>query len=108
MEILSICVSEIPRKYFKKSEKNGKIYVNIQVNNRKEKDDYGNDLYVTVPQTKEEREAKEPKLYIGQGKTYNFDNKPAVTKPEEVEKMPNMTTNEAGITQDENDFPWDK
>lgn len=55
---------------------------------------------------KEGREAKEPKLYIGQGKTYNFDKKQSNTSPEEVEKMPNLTTNEAGIEQDESDLPF--
>jgi len=72
MEKISICLSDIPASARKKSDKNGKIYCEIVVDKRKEKDAYGNDLTVYVNQSKEEREAKKPKEYIGNGKTIEF------------------------------------
>jgi len=49
--------------------KNGAQYYNIQVNLNDEVDNYGNNVSVTTNQTKEEREAKTPKVYLGNGKT---------------------------------------
>lgn len=49
--------------------KTGAKYYNIQVIINDEKDDYGNDCYIIENQTKEEREAKAKKKYLGNGKT---------------------------------------
>lgn len=52
--------------------KNGAKYYNVTVVVNDEKDQYGNDCAFQQGQTKEEREAKERKVYIGNGKTiYN-------------------------------------
>lgn len=49
--------------------KNGAKYYNIDIVVKDEKDQYGNDTSVSTSQSKEEREAKAPKVYLGNGKT---------------------------------------
>lgn len=56
--------------------KTGAKYYNIQVIINDEKDDYGNDCSIIENQTKEEREAKAKKKYLGNGKTIWESNKP--------------------------------
>ena len=63
--------------------KKGK-YLNIQVSINDEVDQYGNDANITINQSKEEREAKTPKVYLGNGKTVwhsGVDAKPAPATP---------------------------
>lgn len=69
MEVLNICLSDIDKtKIF--TAKNGKKYLSVVVTERKEVDQYGNDLVVYVSQSKDERGNKAQKNYIGSGKTY--------------------------------------
>ena len=49
--------------------KNGAKYYDITIAFNDEKDKYGNDCTITAGQTKEEREAKAKKIYLGNGKT---------------------------------------
>ena len=69
---LSICLSDLPKEKIQKA-KNGKLYININIRKRKEPDQFGQDVYATVQQTKEEKEAKTDKLYVGNGKYVKFD-----------------------------------
>ena len=48
---------------------NGSKYYNISVMVNDEKDSFGNNVAITEGQSKEERDAKEKKVYIGNGKT---------------------------------------
>lgn len=48
--------------------KNGAKYYNLQVFTFDKKDQYNNDAAVCEPQTKEQREAKEKKVYLGNGR----------------------------------------
>ena len=74
MEILNICLSDIPKLKIVKSDKNKKLYIQVLVSKRKEKDQLGNDLFVAMSKTKEERAEKDSKTnFIGSGKTYNFE-----------------------------------
>lgn len=82
---VSICVSDIPKERIKQAE-NGKKYINITVASRREADKFGNTHTVFMSQTKEEREAKEGRTYIGNGKAINFA--PAASSPEAVAQMP--------------------
>jgi hypothetical protein len=50
------------------TEKNGKKYYNIQITLKDEADQYGQILSITENQSKEEREAKTNKKYLGNGK----------------------------------------
>lgn len=72
MIIIDICLSDIPAEARKKSEKNGKAYAKFVVDERKEKDKFDNTHTVYVNQSKEEREAKDAKVYVGSGKEIVF------------------------------------
>lgn len=48
--------------------KNGKKYLNLSIVVNDEKDKYDNDVSISHSQTKEEREAKVGKQYLGNGK----------------------------------------
>ena len=50
---------------------------------------YGNNASVTISQTQEEREAKKPKQYIGNGKVVWTDNK--IVLAEREDKIENVT-----------------
>ena len=95
MDLLSICLSDVPKDRFKKHE-NGKVYLNVITDKKKEKDQYGNDLWIAVSQTKEEREAKAPKIYVGDGVRKEFAASRPLT-PEQVESLPPAM----------DDLPWD-
>lgn len=71
MIVISICLSDIPEDKITTSS-NGKKYVNIVVDQRKEKDQYDNTHTVYMSQSKDERQAKVPKKYVGNGKEYTF------------------------------------
>jgi hypothetical protein len=71
MIVTSICLSDIPEDKITISS-NGKKYVNIVVDQRKEKDQYDNTHTVYMSQSKDERQAKVPKKYVGNGKEYTF------------------------------------
>jgi hypothetical protein len=71
MIVTSICLLDIPEDKITTSS-NGKKYVNIVVDQRKEKDQYDNTHTAYMSQTKDERQAKVPKKYVGNGKEYTF------------------------------------
>lgn len=92
---LSICLSDIPKERIKIAN-NGKKYLAITVQDLREADEYGNTHSVYATQTKEEREAKEKRTYIGRGKAVVFENaRPSV---EQVAELP--------IADDTNDLPF--
>lgn len=74
MEVISICLSDIPKEQISVSDKNGKSYINLVVDKRKEPDMFGNTLTVYISQSKDERERREKKIYIGNGKEFLFNN----------------------------------
>lgn len=64
--------------------KEGAKYLNIQIALNDQADNYGNTVAITINQTKEEREAKMPKIYLGNGKvvwTSNNQNPPIQSTP---------------------------
>lgn len=95
MYSISVCLSDLPKDKMKKPA-NGKIYINLMVAERREPDQYGNDVTVFVSQTKEEREQQKQKTYCGQGKKIEF------TEPsqEQIETAPVITPDEI------NDLPF--
>jgi hypothetical protein len=76
MIVIDICLSEIAE-WARKKGQNGKVYAKFCVVERKEKDKYENTHTVYLNPTKEQREAKEPKCYVGSGKQLVFNNAPA-------------------------------
>lgn len=91
----SICVTDIPKSNIKLAE-NGKKYMNITIATRREPDKYENTHTVFMSQTKEEREARAERIYIGSGKGFNFT--PNATTPESVDQMP--------VASDTDDLPF--
>ena len=83
MIVISLCAEDL-KPHLKKNEKNGKHYINLVVDTKKETDQYGNTHTVYVSQSKEQREAKEPKKYVGNGKEYKSQH----NAPKQVETKP--------------------
>lgn len=79
----SICVTDIPKDRIRQAE-NGKKYINICIASRRETDQYGNTHTIYMGQTKEEREAKVDRVYVGSGKGFN----PQPVTAESVNEMP--------------------
>jgi DNA-binding protein H-NS len=71
----SIDLSKLDKSKIQKTDKDGKPYknnaqyYNIDIIIKDDKDQYGKDVSITTAQSKEEREAKATKVYIGNGKT---------------------------------------
>jgi hypothetical protein len=61
-------------------------YINYTASINDEQDKYGNNVAITLQQTKEQREAKEKKVYVGNGKVAWTDGKIEVAKKED--KLP--------------------
>ena len=74
MIVLNICLSDLPKELIHVG-KNGKKYINLVCDERKEVGQYGDTHSISLSQSKEEREAKTPKLYVGGGKEFIFENK---------------------------------
>lgn len=91
---LSVCLTDIPKEKIKQAD-NGKKYLNICVAKRRETDQYGNTHTVYVSQTKEEREAKADKVYIGSAKEYVFT--PTAATSESVDAMPPADDNDDSL-----------
>ena len=84
------CLSEV---YIKRStletmlkvlEKKNQDGISLQIGINDETSQYGTNVSVSVSQTKEERESKKDKFYIGNGKCFWHDGK--ITKAEKMEK----------------------
>lgn len=80
MHVISICLSDIPKDAIRKAD-NNKQYVSLVVDERKEADKFGNTHTVYLSQTKEDREARKPKVYVGNGKEYHFNNNQPTQQP---------------------------
>lgn len=75
MIVASICATDIPKDAITVSEKNGKKYFSIVIDEKKQPDNYGNTHAVSINQSKEQRDAKAPKVYVGNGKEFVFSKK---------------------------------
>lgn len=91
---VSICVSEIPKSAIKVAA-NGKKYINIVVASRQNEGKYGETHTVYMSQSKEEREAKMEKCYIGSGKAYQPKEAATPVTTESIEQMPAISEEEA-------------
>lgn len=71
------------------NKENGSKYYNFSIFINNEKDNYGNDVAIAESQTKEQREAKEKKKYIGNGKiVWNSDANSHNSQTKEVKHKP--------------------
>ena len=63
--------------------KNGSQYYNLNISVNDTTDQYGNNIQVTEPQTKEQRDAKTPRVFYGNGKVIWTDSKIVVAEKKE-------------------------
>lgn len=81
---ISINVADLPKEKFVQGKKG--TYYNFTVSVNDETNQYGQNVSVYDSQTKEEREAKKKKLYIGNGKVVWTDGQmTSVQNTEEIE-----------------------
>jgi len=86
---IKLTVSDIPKEKIFIGQK-GK-YLTVIVSEMQQPDKYGNTHTVYIEHTKEEREAKAAKIYIGKGSAINFkpsSNPLPLPKEEEVDDLP--------------------
>tara|TARA_R110002096_G_scaffold158961_7_gene324518 strand:- start:2314 stop:2631 length:318 start_codon:yes stop_codon:yes gene_type:complete len=98
----SIRVDKLPKEKFVKG-KDGAVYYNLTVSIQDETR-YGNNVAITDSQTKEEREAKKPKNYLGNGKVVWTDNN--IVLAEREEKIDIISGTETAYVKDNNDLPF--
>lgn len=84
-------------------EKDGRKWLSLQISVNDNLDNYGNNASVSIGQSKEEREAKTPKIYLGNGKVTWTDGN--IYKAELVQKATNLVQ---GVEQQniEDDLPF--
>jgi hypothetical protein len=83
----SLDVAALPKEKFV-SAANGKVYINLTMAVNDETR-YGNNTSIYVNQTKEEREAKKQRQYLGNGKVVWTDNNIVLAQREqEAEQVP--------------------
>ncbi|CAB4149127.1 hypothetical protein UFOVP531_49 [uncultured Caudovirales phage] len=63
---VSLRVDKLPKEKFVQG-KDGAVYYNFTVSVNDESNQFGQNVSLTDSQTKEEREAKKPKMYLGNG-----------------------------------------
>jgi hypothetical protein len=93
---ISICLSDIPKSAIQEA-KNGKKYINLDILAKRETDQYGKNINVALSQTKEQREAKADAVWLGSGKTLNFNSQPQ--QPQQQQYKPSFGLN-GDIAQD--------
>ena len=82
---INIRVDKLPKEKFVKG-KDGAVYYNFTFSIADETR-YGNNISAFDSQTKEERDAKKPKDYLGNGKIFWTDGKISVAEREEAESV---------------------
>ena len=92
---VSLRVDKLPKEKFV-SGKDGAVYYNFTIGVNDESNQYGQNVSLTDSQTKEEREAKKPKTYLGNGNVVWTDGNIKV-----ADKKVEVTAKEV-----ESDFPF--
>jgi len=100
---LSIDVAGLPKEKFVKA-KNGKVYYNFTVSINDETNQFGQNVSAFDSMTKEEREAKKQKTYIGNGKVVWTDD--SIVVAERVEQDAPAQAPVVEETKSGDDFPF--
>ena len=97
---VSIDVSSLPKEKFIKG-KNGKVYYDftLAINDESR---YGNNVSAFDSQTQEEREAKKPKQYLGNGKVFWTDGNIVRAEKDEAAAQPKA----APVAVDDSGLPF--
>jgi len=95
-----IKINQVPKEKYYKGKKG--TYLNVVVTAYENPDNFGQNVTITEPQSQEEREAKKPKNYWGNGNVV-FSSGNVGVIPKEV-----VTDYKAEpVASDNNDLPWD-
>ena len=95
----SINLSKIDKSKIIKG-KEGAKYLNIQIAINDQPDNYGNTVSISINQTKEERDSKNLKIYLGNGKIVWSSNAPTLPI------HPSQTTPALPINSGDDDLPF--
>src|SRR5690606_7807575 len=87
--------TETLKTLFQTLEKKGEKGIEITLSINDESNDYDQNISAYVSQSKEDREAKKPKYYVANGKTFWTDGKITVAKKKEVHNAEPVTSQEA-------------
>lgn len=87
MITLSICLTDLPKEAIQ-TGKNGKKYINLVVDKRKAESQFGETHTVYLSQSKEQRDAKADKVYVGGGKEYVFGSNNEQPKQQSTQSKP--------------------
>jgi hypothetical protein len=80
---LSLRVDQLPKEKFV-AGKDGKVYYNFTINVNDDANQFGQNVSAFDSQTKEERDVKKPKNYIGNGNVVWTDGNIVAVKKEQV------------------------
>jgi len=108
MIVIDICLTDVPKELITEG-KNGKKYLKLVLNERKSEGKFGETHTLQLSQTKEQREAKTPPVYVGSGKAYKFEQKPKenLFKADKSGIMENFKNDYAAqIENEQNDLPF--
>lgn len=70
MQRINIDLTKIKESGKFRKASNGRNYIDLIIQERKEPDNQGNTLSVSISKSKEERETKTDTIYVGAGKTF--------------------------------------
>ena len=95
----SICLSDLDKSKLQ-TGKNGKVYLNLLISVNNEFSQYGTNAGISIQQSKEQKDAGEKKVYIGNAKTVWSDGMQA--KPEKA----TQAANTAATKEETGDLPF--
>ena len=84
---LDICLSDIPKERIKWAA-NGKAYIKVNVGELRQKDERGNDHFISVYVPKDERHDGDKPIYIGRGKANQRNASPNAPKENTASPAP--------------------
>ena len=90
---LNLRVDALPKEKFVKG-KDGKVYYNLTISINDDTNQFGQNVNAIDSQTKEEREAKKPKNYLGNGSVVWTDGKITTATKRDAQEMAKQTSKE--------------
>ena len=90
---VSLRVDKLPKEKFVKG-KDGAVYYNFTISINDDTNQFGQNVTAIDSQTKEEREAKKPKNYLGNGSVVWTDGKITTATKRDAQEMAKQTSKE--------------
>lgn len=87
MIVIDICLTDVPKELISEG-KNGKKYLKLVLNERKSEGKFGETHTLQLSQTKEQREAKTPPVYVGGAKNVSYKNVTSEPKVSSTDDLP--------------------